>query len=99
MADRAAPAAIDPSDARRCHSRRRVYNPQSSVPAASDSSAPKRYETPPAALPRPLRDAENFGGEVSWRSLPWMPATNQPHSALMPADLMIGHHLAISAFW
>src|SRR5262249_15322371 len=35
-----------------------------------DSFAPMRYATPPVAPQRPRPDAENFGGEVSFRSLP-----------------------------
>src|SRR5262245_38654933 len=41
-----------------------------SAPAASDRLAPKRCLADPAARQRPQPDAENLGGEVSWRSFP-----------------------------
>src|SRR5262245_11763605 len=44
---------------------RPAKNLRSSAPAASGRLAPTRCATRPAARQRPLRDAENFGGEVS----------------------------------
>src|SRR5262249_57372079 len=41
-------------------------NEQSNAQAALDRPAPKQSATWPAARQRPLRDAENFGGGVSW---------------------------------
>src|SRR5262245_4349028 len=44
------------------------------APVASDRLAQTRSATTPAARQRQLRDAENFGGEVSRQSLPEMRA-------------------------
>src|SRR5262245_24138322 len=43
---------------------------QQIAPAATDRLAPSRPAIRPAARPRPPPDAENFGGEVSFRSFP-----------------------------
>src|SRR6516225_7741580 len=53
------------------------------APAATDRLAPTRNATPPAARQRPRPDAENFGGEVSWRFLSETLAT----SWLVPFDV------------
>src|SRR5215831_2146062 len=65
MVARIALAAIDPSNARKCRSRRREYTRQPSVPVASDRLAPARCPTQPRARQYPWPVAEiAFGGRV-----------------------------------
>src|SRR5262245_32130363 len=70
MAGQGAPTAIAPSDAQWCrHGRQRQSRP-TSAPAVTDKFAHSRSAIWLAALQRPRRDAENFGGEVSFFNLP-----------------------------
>src|SRR6516162_7500129 len=73
MAGRGAPTAIVPSRVRWCRPRRQGRMARSDAPAATDRLAPMPRAIAPAARLRPRPDAENFGGEVSWR------ATRQAH--------------------
>src|SRR5262245_57323531 len=70
MADRDGPIRIDQSDGRLCLIRCRRPDRQLYAPAATGRLAPVRCTIGPAARPRLRPDAENFGGEVSSRSLP-----------------------------
>src|SRR5215831_6553858 len=70
MAGRAAPTAIGPSGARRCHLGRQRQSRQRCAPVATDRLAPARCATRLAARRRRWPDAEISGGEVSSRSLP-----------------------------
>src|SRR5262249_61667941 len=79
-------AAIDPSNARRCRSRRREYTRQPSVLAASDRPAPARYARSPAERQRLLRDAENFGGGVSMSANPPDATAKTAAGAIFTAD-------------
>jgi hypothetical protein len=91
---------FSPDDAdRRCRARCRRRNLRSDAPAASDRLAPLRRAVKPAARQRPLRDAENFGGEVSSCCFPEMLNASRIYSPLIFAALMIGHHFSISALW
>src|SRR5260370_25433508 len=77
MVGQAVRTAIDPSDARGCGTYRRERMERSSAPAATDRFARQRRAPRPAAWQRLLRDAENFGGEVSFPtplSLPIIPS-------------------------
>src|SRR5262245_62135132 len=70
MADRVAPIEIDQLDGRLCPIRFQRPARQLYAPAAPDRLAPSRCATAPAARQRLRSDAEQFGGEVSFRSLP-----------------------------
>src|SRR5262245_45364885 len=68
MVDRGAPITTGLSGARTGRPRRPVEIQQSNAPAATDRFAPARYATWPGARQRPRPDAENVGGEVSFRT-------------------------------
>src|SRR5262249_52646203 len=70
---RAARTAIAPSGAWRDRRRRRAQSRRQNAPAATDSFAPERSATRPAARPRPRPGARICGGEFSLRYPPRCP--------------------------
>src|SRR5262249_61116842 len=90
MADRTALTANGSSGARQCQQHRRGERQQLNVPAAPDSLAPTRRGLRSAGQQRLLRDAENFGGGVSWHPPSEIAAGGSFFSPLMPAPFISG---------
>src|SRR5262249_56326234 len=68
-------------------------NEQSNAQAALDRPAPKQSATWPAARQRPLRDAENFGGEGSWGQPPGKRTVNtEPLAGSLLTGHVAAHH-------
>src|SRR5262245_20680935 len=86
MAGPAAPIATDRSGARGCLSYPLRQRRRRCAPAARDRLAPSQRATEPAARQRPRPDAENFGGEVSFRYLPLWSVYSITSSALASSD-------------
>src|SRR5215470_7870907 len=78
MAGPSAPTATDPSGVRGCRLGRQRQRGRPCAPAASDKLAPKRSARRPGARQRPLPNAENFGGEVSFRTSLSLHITRSP---------------------
>src|SRR5262245_16504460 len=97
MAGQAARTAIVQLDARRGQCLRRARTVRSPEQAASDRLAPWRSVTSPVARRRPLPDAENFGGEVSFRSLPLWFVYSITSSARARKDSGIARLMALAA--
>src|SRR5262249_60002840 len=68
MSDGAAAAAIPPSVARRCRLPVQGESRRRCAPSGLDSLVHSQYARRPAVPQRPLRDGENFGGGVSFRT-------------------------------
>src|SRR5262245_12815838 len=88
MAGRAAPIAIDPSNARRCRILRQREQERSRAPAATDRLAPTRRATRLGAPLRPLPDAKIVGGEVNTAPLQM---SARRHTFIPPC---LAHHAA-----